>query len=44
VQPTDEKGRTAAQAAMDLVAGNRPPDVTLPVALRIGTTSGPPPG
>lgn len=43
VQPTDEKGRRAAQAAMDLVAGRRPADVTLPVALRIGTTSGPPP-
>jgi DNA-binding LacI/PurR family transcriptional regulator len=43
VQPTDEKGRAAAQAAMDLVAGTRPADVTLPVALRIGTTSGPSP-
>ena len=42
VQPTDEKGRTAAQAAMDLVEGVRPPDVVLPVALRVGTTTGPP--
>ncbi|WP_219415050.1 LacI family DNA-binding transcriptional regulator [Pseudonocardia nigra] len=43
VQPTDKKGRAAAQAAMDLVAGAHPPDVTLPVSLRIGTTSGPAP-
>jgi DNA-binding LacI/PurR family transcriptional regulator len=43
VQPTDEKGRTAARAAMALVAGEQPPDVLLPVTLRIGTTSGPPP-
>lgn len=42
VQPTDEKGRRAAQAAMDLVAGTRPEDVTLPVTLRIGTTTAPP--
>ncbi len=44
VQPTEEKGRAAAQAAMALVAGERPPDVLLPVHLRLGTTSGPPPG
>ena len=43
VQPTDEKGRAAAQAAMDLVAGGSPRDLTLPVTLRIGTTSGPAP-
>jgi DNA-binding LacI/PurR family transcriptional regulator len=43
VQPSDEKGRAAAQAAMELVAGGRPPDLLLPVTLRIGTTSGPPP-
>jgi DNA-binding LacI/PurR family transcriptional regulator len=43
VQPTEEKGRAAAQAAMDLVAGEHPADVLLPVSLRIGTTSGPPP-
>jgi DNA-binding LacI/PurR family transcriptional regulator len=43
-QPTDEKGRVAATAAMALVAGERPDDVLLPVSLRIGTTSGPPPG
>jgi DNA-binding LacI/PurR family transcriptional regulator len=43
VQPTDAKGRAAAEAAMTLVAGGRPAPVTLPVALRVGTTSGPPP-
>ena len=43
VQPTDEKGRAAARAAMALVRGERPPDVTLPVTLRVGTTSAPPP-
>jgi DNA-binding LacI/PurR family transcriptional regulator len=43
VQPSDAKGRAAAQAAMALVAGEHPPDVVLPVALRIGTTTGPPP-
>jgi DNA-binding LacI/PurR family transcriptional regulator len=43
VQPTDEKGRTAARAAMALVEGERPSDVLLPVTLRVGTTTGPPP-
>jgi DNA-binding LacI/PurR family transcriptional regulator len=43
VQPTDAKGRAAARAAMALVAGERPADLVLPVALRVGTTSGPPP-
>jgi len=43
VQPTEAKGRAAAEAAMALVAGEPAPDVLLPVALRIGTTSGPPP-
>jgi DNA-binding LacI/PurR family transcriptional regulator len=43
VQPTDEKGRAAAAAAMALVAGETPPDVLLPVRLRIGTTTAPPP-
>jgi DNA-binding LacI/PurR family transcriptional regulator len=43
VQPTDAKGRAAARAAMALVDGERPEGVLLPVALRIGTTSGPPP-
>jgi DNA-binding LacI/PurR family transcriptional regulator len=42
VQPSEEKGRAAAQAAMDLVEGGQPRDVLLPVTLRVGTTSGPP--
>jgi DNA-binding LacI/PurR family transcriptional regulator len=42
VQPSGEKGRAAARAAMDLVAGGTPDGVDLPVTLRIGTTSGPP--
>jgi hypothetical protein len=28
---------------MALVEGERPPDVLLPVTLRVGTTTGPPP-
>jgi DNA-binding LacI/PurR family transcriptional regulator len=43
VQPSDEKGRLAATAAMELVEGGAPADVLLPVRLRIGTTTGPPP-
>ena len=43
VQPTDEKGRAAARAAMALVDGEHPPDVLLPVTLRLGTTTAPPP-
>jgi DNA-binding LacI/PurR family transcriptional regulator len=43
VQPSDAKGRAAARAAMELVAGEQPADVLLPVALRVGTTTGPPP-
>lgn len=43
VQPTDAKGRAAARAAMALVDGERPDGVLLPVTLRVGTTSGPPP-
>ena len=43
VQPSDEKGRRAARAAMDLVEGGTPADEVLPVYLRIGTTTGPPP-
>ena len=42
VQPSDEKGRRAARAAMDLVAGGSPADELLPVHLRVGTTTGPP--
>lgn len=41
VQPTEEKGRAAASAAMAVVAGHPAPDVLLPVTLRPGTTSGP---
>jgi DNA-binding LacI/PurR family transcriptional regulator len=43
VQPTAEKGKAAATVAMELVDGDTPADVLLPVSLRIGTTSGPPP-
>jgi DNA-binding LacI/PurR family transcriptional regulator len=43
VQPSAEKGRAAARAAMELVAGGPSEDLVLPVTLRIGTTSGPPP-
>jgi DNA-binding LacI/PurR family transcriptional regulator len=43
VQPSEAKGRAAAATAMALVAGEPAPDVLLPVTLRIGTTSGPPP-
>jgi DNA-binding LacI/PurR family transcriptional regulator len=43
VQPTDEKGRMAARAVVELLDGNVPPDVALPVSVRLGTTTGPPP-
>jgi DNA-binding LacI/PurR family transcriptional regulator len=43
VQPTDEKGRMAARAVVELLDGNFPPDVDLPVSVRLGTTTGPPP-
>ena len=43
VQPSAEKGRAAAQAAMELVAGGAPGNLVLPVAVRVGTTSGPVP-
>jgi DNA-binding LacI/PurR family transcriptional regulator len=43
VQPTDEKGRMAARAVVELLDGNLPPDVALPVSVRLGTTTGPPP-
>jgi DNA-binding LacI/PurR family transcriptional regulator len=43
VQPSEAKGRAAAEAAMALVAGGRPDGMILPVSLRVGTTSGPPP-
>ena len=44
VQPVREKGEAAAEAVLALLAGRRPPDRELPVALRTGTTTGPPPG
>jgi DNA-binding LacI/PurR family transcriptional regulator len=43
VQPSDEKGRAAARAVVELLAGREPTNVTLPVWLRVGTTTGPPP-
>jgi DNA-binding LacI/PurR family transcriptional regulator len=43
VQPTDEKGRAAARAAMALVENEHPEDLLLPVHLRPGTTTAPPP-
>jgi DNA-binding LacI/PurR family transcriptional regulator len=43
VQPTSEKGKAAARAITELLAGRHPPDVLLPVEVTIGTTSGPPP-
>ncbi|GAA5174101.1 substrate-binding domain-containing protein [Pseudonocardia eucalypti] len=43
VQPSDEKGRLGAAAVMELLAGGQPADRTLPVRVRIGTTTGPPP-
>ena len=43
VQPSDEKGRRAARAVLDLLAGRQPADVTLPVWMRVGTTTGPAP-
>jgi DNA-binding LacI/PurR family transcriptional regulator len=42
VQPTDEKGRAAAQAALALVDRKHPPDALLPLTLRPGTTTAPP--
>jgi DNA-binding LacI/PurR family transcriptional regulator len=43
VQPTEEKGRVAAHAVVELLAGRHPRDVLLPVSVRLGTTTGPPP-
>jgi DNA-binding LacI/PurR family transcriptional regulator len=41
VQPTEAKGRAAAEAALAQVDGVHPPDVLLPVHVRPGTTTGP---
>jgi DNA-binding LacI/PurR family transcriptional regulator len=43
-QPLLEKGRMTGRAVAALLAGERPDDVLLPVRLRLGTTTGPPPG
>jgi DNA-binding LacI/PurR family transcriptional regulator len=43
VQPSDEKGRAAARAVVELLSGQRPGDVVLPVHVRVGTTTGPAP-
>ena len=43
VQPTAEKGQAAGRAVVALLAGEVPPDVILPVVLRPGSTTGPPP-
>jgi DNA-binding LacI/PurR family transcriptional regulator len=40
-QGSDEKGRIAARAVLELLAGRTPVDVTLPVQVRPGTTTGP---
>lgn len=42
-QPLAEKGRLSGEAAISLIAGDKVGDVILPVALRPGTTTGPPP-
>jgi DNA-binding LacI/PurR family transcriptional regulator len=43
VQPTQQKGRLAATAVLDLLADRPVRAVTLPVSVRVGTTSGPAP-
>jgi DNA-binding LacI/PurR family transcriptional regulator len=43
VQPSAEKGRVAGRMVLDVLAGRRPDDVLLPVRLRVGTTTAPPP-
>ncbi|MBB5786676.1 substrate-binding domain-containing protein [Jiangella mangrovi] len=42
VQPITEKGRVTGRMVTELLAGERPADVHLPVRLRVGTTSAPP--
>jgi DNA-binding LacI/PurR family transcriptional regulator len=41
-QPAAEKGRAAGRMVAAALAGETPEDVLLPIALRIGTTTGPP--
>ncbi len=43
VQPVQAKARATAAAVMARLAGGGRSDVTLPVGLRLGTTTGPPP-
>ena len=43
VQPATEKGRAAGRMVAALLRGEAPDDVLLPVHLRVGTTTGPPP-
>lgn len=42
-QPIAEKGAVVGRAVQALLAGEQPPDQVLPVGLRVGTTTGPPP-
>jgi DNA-binding LacI/PurR family transcriptional regulator len=42
-QPAVDKGRVAGRMVLAVLAGRRPDDVLLPVRLRIGTTTAPPP-
>ncbi|MFC5379193.1 substrate-binding domain-containing protein [Aquipuribacter nitratireducens] len=44
VQPVTEKARATADAVLARLAGGPASDVTLPVRLRVGATTGPPPG
>lgn len=41
-QPVAEKGRAAGRMVADLLSGRTPDSVTLPVRLRVGTTTAPP--
>jgi DNA-binding LacI/PurR family transcriptional regulator len=43
VQPARDKGREAGRVVTALLAGDTPADVLLPVRVRIGTTTAPPP-
>jgi len=42
-QPLAAKGEALGDAVRQQLAGQAPPDVELPVSLRVGTTTGPPP-
>lgn len=42
-QPLEDKSRTVGRHVADLLTGRRPDDVTFPVTLQEGTTTGPPP-